>query len=289
MKKIFLKIVSIFISCVAFVTLIGCNADNSDSSNHVHKYNRTVADLKYLKEDPTYMTSAVYYKSCACGAKGEETFVYGTPLKVYSEKEKVPYKPTSLTVSLYDAENSIYGFTYNTQSKPLRPVIQIKEGYSLAGAKTECNASVMEATCYNEEGSLQTYYIVKAEIPLEANKLYTYRAYDKYVNVGTDPAPLRTKDVKSTKFTFAHVSDSQTEVSDISGKGSGSYFADTLSMLSNNSDFIVHTGDFVEWARYEGYWKAMLDDNFSYLSKIPVMTISGNHETTYQGGTNETF
>ena len=37
---------------------------------------------------------------------------------------------SSLTVSLYDTENSVYGFTYNTQSKPLRPVIQVSEGAS---------------------------------------------------------------------------------------------------------------------------------------------------------------
>ena len=34
----------------------------------------------------------------------------------------------------------------------------------------------------------------------------------------------------------------------------------------------------------------MLDDNFAYLSRIPVMAISGNHETTYNTrGVAETF
>ena len=33
----------------------------------------------------------------------------------------------------------------------------------------------------------------------------------------------------------------------------------------------------------------MLGENYGYLSKIPVMAISGNHETTYKCGSNETF
>ena len=53
--------------------------------------------------------------------------------------------------------------------------------------------------------------------------------------------------------------------------------------------FMVHTGDVVEYSKYQSYWDNMLDANFKYLSKIPVMAISGNHETTYKNGSNETF
>ena len=52
---------------------------------------------------------------------------------------------------------------------------------------------------------------------------------------------------------------------------------------------MVHTGDVVEYSRYQSYWDNMLNANFKYLSKIPVMAISGNHETTYKNGSNETF
>ena len=254
-----------------------------------HNYVNENTDLKYLKEEATFETSAVYYKSCICGKKGEETFTHGKPFKDYTEEEKLPFKPTSLTVSLYDVENNVYGFTYNTKSKPLYPVIQIEKGTVLTAAKKEYSATVTEATSYDANDNLISYYIVKAEVELQANETYTYRAYDKYMDIGTDTTTLQTKDLTATKFTFAHVSDSQTSASDNSGNGSGTCFAQTLSMLTKKSDFIVHTGDVVEWGKYEGYWKAMLDDNFSYLSKIPMMAISGNHETTYRNGTNETF
>ena len=52
---------------------------------------------------------------------------------------------------------------------------------------------------------------------------------------------------------------------------------------------MVHTGDVVEYSRYQNYWNNMLNANVKYLSKIPVMAISGNHETTYKNGSNETF
>ena len=52
---------------------------------------------------------------------------------------------------------------------------------------------------------------------------------------------------------------------------------------------MVHTGDVVEYSKYQNYWDNMLNANVKYLSKIPVMAISGNHETTYKNGSNETF
>lgn len=71
----------------------------------------------------------------------------------------------------------------------------------------------------------------------------------------------------------------------------GDAFSDVLKSVSGLSDlrFMVHTGDVVEYSKYQSYWTNMLNANIKYLSKIPVMTISGNHETTYKNGVNETF
>ena len=52
---------------------------------------------------------------------------------------------------------------------------------------------------------------------------------------------------------------------------------------------MIHTGDVVEYGKYESYWTEMLDKNFNYLSKLPIMAISGNHETTYKNGAYETY
>lgn len=53
--------------------------------------------------------------------------------------------------------------------------------------------------------------------------------------------------------------------------------------------FFLHTGDIVEWSKYESYWKYMLDYNSQYLMSYPLMAISGNHETSYRNGSNELF
>ena len=255
-----------------------------------HSFTKELAEFKYLKEDATTENSAVYYKSCElCGKKGEETFRHGTPIRVYDELEKIPYTPTSLTVTLYDAQNNVYGFTYNTRNKPLRPVIQIEKGDEFTDLVQEYPLNVTEESSRNADGIEFTYYISKCEIPLEVNSSYVYRAYDKYVDVASEVGVLQAKDTKSTKFTFAHVSDSQMSANDNSGAGSGVYFAQTLSQLTKNSDLIVHTGDVVQYAQYEGYWEAMLNDNFRYLSQIPMMAVSGNHEVSFSDGKRETY
>ncbi len=249
-----------------------------------HDCTKEVVDAKYIKDEATFTTSATYYKSCICGLVGTEFFSYGEPLRVYTEEEKVDYKPTSLTVTLYDTETSTYGFTYNTAKEPLRPVIQVAEGGNFADY-TEYTASVTRETSYTLDDTILTYYIVKAEVQLDPSKTYTYRAYDKYVDVGTELATIETKDLTSTSFTFTHVSDSQCS----EAGATGTYFNSVLAQVVNSSDFIVHTGDVVETSKYENEWKNMLDSNFEYLSQIPIMAISGNHETTYKNGANETF
>ena len=236
-----------------------------------------VVEDRYLCMEATTTQPEMYYKSCVCGKMSVETFTYGEPLKEYTEEEKISYTPVSLTVSLYDAENSIYGFTCNTDCAPRRPVLQLAKGDSLTDYK-EYSVSVKEYTTYNKDDSLYTYYVIKTEVPLDANTSYTYRVYDKYVGTGTQIASLHTKDVNADTFSFVHVADTQEYPQE---------FGKVLKEVVNTADFLLHTGDVVETSKYEIEWKEMLHSNFEYLSRIPVMTISGNHETTYKNGSNE--
>ena len=47
---------------------------------HTHVYDREVAEAGYLKSEATCTQAATYYKSCACGEMGTETFTSGDPL-----------------------------------------------------------------------------------------------------------------------------------------------------------------------------------------------------------------
>ncbi len=236
---------------------------------------------EYLKTEATTTESATFYYSCSkCGKKGEDYFIYGTPIRTdYTDAEKQTYTPTSLTVTLYDTANAVYGFTFNTKAQPLRPVIQIAKGSSFTEYQ-EYSLRFTKASSYNVNDTSFSYYISKTEIDLEPNSSYVYRAYDKYVGVGTELATFTTKDATANTFSFAHVSDTQNYPN---------FFANVLENTVGTVDFILHTGDVVETSKYESEWTDMLNGNFKYLSKIPVMAISGNHETTYKNGSNETF
>jgi len=180
------------------------------------------------------------------------------------------YKPTSLTIALYDPQESVYGFTFNTIKKTSNTVVQIQK----VGTEewVEHPVSSVSATTYNINDTILNYYISKTEVQLEKGSSYLYRVYDKEMEVGTQYATLTTKDPQTDSFTFVHVSDSQ---------DGPTYFNRVLSQVSESADFILHTGDVVQNSKYEQEWTEMLDDNFEYLSRIPVMALSGNHETTY--------
>ena len=47
------------------------------SVNHSHTFNKQVAEDKFLKSAASCTAKAIYYYSCECGEKGEQTFGYG--------------------------------------------------------------------------------------------------------------------------------------------------------------------------------------------------------------------
>jgi 3',5'-cyclic AMP phosphodiesterase CpdA len=254
-----------------------------------HSFDQERPDWNYVKSEATKESSAVFYKTCMCGMKGEETFSYGEPLQEYTTEEKKGYLPRSLTVTLYDTATNTYGFTYSTLSAPLRPVLQIAKGDSITGDVEEVNGRIQTAVSQNKDGSTLNYFVVKMEVQLEPNESYTYRAYDKYVEIGTDTATLETKDLTTDSFSFAHVSDSQ--MSDGSSNAASAHLGAILGQVVGKNDFLLHTGDIVQNSKYEYEWWDMLDTNFDAFSRLPVMALAGNHEGDYAAvmGTKELY
>ena len=72
-----------------------CNGEKCDeiSDKAAHVFDKEVASEAYFASAATYTEAAKYYKSCVCGAKGNETFSYGSSLaakeNVVSLKEGV--------------------------------------------------------------------------------------------------------------------------------------------------------------------------------------------------------
>ena len=240
-----------------------------------HDYYLKSAVEKFLVKEATVKTSAVYYKSCKCGAVGQETFTHGEPIQLSTEQK--PYLPMSVTVTLYDTECLTYGFTYNTMASPESAVIEIKRAGETEW--TEYLPTTCEATTYDENDNLVACYISKVEIPLLADTDYVYRVLDKGMGVATPECMIKTKNPRTDSFTFAHVSDSQAGPTE---------FGWVMKAVSDNVDLTLHTGDVVQYAQYEHEWVKMLDDNYLYVSGMPIMPIAGNHETSYNNATFET-
>jgi len=193
-----------------------------------------------------------------------------------------------------------YGVTWNTNGLPSCPVVEICEGDTFD--KTICReikAEYTKETSYNKTDENQTYYhVIKAVLSgLEEGKTYTYRCLDKTFGAESKDFTFTVNNREKESFKFIHISDSQTNASKYLdplgvGKGSGWALANTFKGIQKNGqnfDFILHTGDIVEWSRYESYWRNMLDFNSKYFAGMPVMPISGNHEATYRNGSHEIF
>lgn len=255
----------------------------------------TISD-KYFIAEATDDTPQIFAKSCiSCGEKSKtDTFYYGKTLTEYQTADKSLYNPTCLTMTLYDASECIYGFTWDTEVEPARPVLNVKD--KATGEEKSVRAEFAEEDSYKLENDKEVgikYYCCKAQIKLQPDTEYIYSVGDKYLDTFTENTEIKTVDCsESGSWKFVHVSDSQVEGNkNDGGVGTGAAFSRVLKYVSELSDlrFLVHTGDVVEYSKYQSYWKNMLDENYGYLSKIPVMAISGNHETTYKCGSNETF
>ena len=191
-----------------------------------------------------------------------------------SPSERFQYFPHCITVNLYDVENNIYTFNWNTDAEPLNAVVQMCAGNTFN-----------ESTAVNYTASVEVVegvIVCKARIALEPGKTYAYRIYDTKAKIGSGEFTISGRNPDTDKFTFVHLSDSQiketgyafelhTVLSQIIGKGA-------------DPEFLLHTGDVVQYGGWENYWRNMLDLCPDYLSRVPFATIGGNHETKEHGG-----
>ena len=279
------------------------NAENLATAKRNHVFDQKKIADKYLVSEATETAAQTFVFSCVCGAKSDgadaHTFTVGKTLAEYETADKNLYEPSSFTLSLYDAENCVYGFTWAVKTLPARPIVKIGKGNSLGGDYIEVRADYAEASSYEYASGGDksiNYYVCKAEIELEANTEYVYTVGDKYIGKFTEETKIKSVDPEltaATNWRFAHVSDSQAEGNvENGGTGTGAAYGAALGCIANdhtNNKFILHTGDFVEYSRYESYWANMLGENFAHVARMPVMALSGNHETTYKNGSNETF
>lgn len=62
------------------LSIIFINLFSFSACVHVHNYDKKIVAEEYLKSESTLFEKSKYYKSCSCGQKGEDTFLYGEKL-----------------------------------------------------------------------------------------------------------------------------------------------------------------------------------------------------------------
>lgn len=202
------------------------------------------------------------------------------------------YLHKSITISLANNTANSYGFTWNSIGKPINPVLKICKGstFNEADAKSY-TVMYKQYESYFTEDTSSYYYVSKCIVPdLSPNTEYSYQICDTIANIYSEPATFKTSNPSAEAFTFLHFADSQVDSKDAIGLNTGVAFGNTLAAATANCPspaFMLHTGDIVEWSKYENYWTNMLDFNKKFFSKYIFNPISGNHETTYRNGSYE--
>ena len=283
MKTKFFRISALIICLIMIFSLCSCKGNSQDDVSSVAQSNpSSVGDVTSEDASSEETTSENASSQAVSSAIITDNAV------------RQNYKPIALTVSFYEASSGTYGFTWNAVSVPLKPVLQVCEGKTFNA--NSCKEYTATAEKYETLDIRTTNRgLAKAQVTLKANTYYTYRAYDKDAEIGSEPVTFKTVDYKAKSFSFVHASDTNipTKSTDSthSAIGTGAEFGKTLAGISKtnpNSAFILHSGNMLDNV-HETYWRSMFEDNAKYLSKTPVMLAAGKKEANDKNAIFEHF
>lgn len=184
----------------------------------------------------------------------------------------VDITPEQITLSYYDKDCTKIGVIWHTTDKTQNPAVQITEGdtQDFSSARTIIGDTNMGMGDNNSRAVIDG---------LEYGKTYSYRVGDTSGYWGT-PATFTMRDESEGSFTFICFTDSQSQNS-----SAGDYFRaawDNALTAYPEAELAIHCGDVVESVG-PGDWRDMLEPSAEHLRRIPMMTVSGNHETSYAG------
>lgn len=168
----------------------------------------------------------------------------------------------SVLLSVFDSDTNSYSVTWHTNELLSSKVV----------LESSNNPSPVEITPYCDEGNGD--YVNRAVFyDLDYAAEYTYKIVDSN-NDTIYSSSFKTYDNNSNELTFMHISDTQDE--EYNGEIWSKLMSDAYSH-TDELDFIVHTGDMVQYGGDEEQWKKMLGNVSDYVSSVPTMLTSGNH------------
>lgn len=188
-------------------------------------------------------------------------------------------KPYSLVMNVGEDAASDRLFTWQSGSKQGKSLIQYIEGNNLAVDWKAEKAATVEGTAsvIGEDGQSRTVH--KAALSaLQPGKTYVYRVGDGTEKGWSKTNLFHTNEGAPTVdgFTFINVTDSQGETDE-----HFKLWGDTLKQafrVAPEASFIIHNGDLTENPRDGKAWDAFFREAAPWLSSVPLMPVTGNHE-----------
>ena len=213
-------------------------------------------------------------------------------------------RPDRVTLSFYDTDSETLGITWHTTLETPHPVLQYVPAASAEDANFDEAVSVEPVTEILDAKGMPydplTNLVLKTPKQgfmsvedfthravldaLEYDTTYAYRVGDAETGVWSDTYTFKTRPETIGDFSFVYMSD--TQVSNPWEVGSEHYMHDALlgaAAIDPNFSFIVHGGDIVEISSYLQLWQVELNGNKDFLTRYPMMSVSGNHEGQNDG------
>ena len=177
-------------------------------------------------------------------------------------EEAAAQKAESVILSIYDSDTNSYSVTWRTE----------KADYPTVKISSESAPEEKTVSAYCDE--CDTGYVNRAVFyNLDYDTEYTYTIYNSNgTELYTDT--FKTGSKAPETVTFMHVSDTQDE--DYNGQV-WAKLMDNAYSNTGSPDFILHTGDMVQYGGKEELWSQMIGNVQSYVSSVPLMLTSGNH------------
>ena len=192
------------------------------------------------------------------------------------------YKEYSMTVTYFNQKATQLGLTYHTAEECYYPVIQYAEGtQDSAFFDNEENLGLIYETACSKTSTKLDWKNAGVLTELEAGKEYSLRVGDRGSRLYGEVYHFTTKSADRTQKNFFFMANTkQTE----SGYGDGNTaFAKTVKTATQffpveDTDFLIHGGDFTSSGLMPEYWEGMLGGLQDSVFEMPIVPVAGDME-----------
>lgn len=180
--------------------------------------------------------------------------------------------PEQITLSYYGEDASRIGVMWHSEQKTHNPAVQVTEGVTndFSRARTIIGDTNIGS------GDANSRAVIDELLP---GHTYSYRVGDAS-GYWSESYSFTIREDDPDSVTFVCFTDSQSQSK--TGSGNNLNRAWQTATGAYDVDFAVHCGDFVESVDTRS-WREMIDTSAKFMRSIPMMVVSGNHETSYAG------